>query len=281
MLDRIVGSRVISPRLIGLSGCVSFATFFSIFGLFLEILAYFVLRYQDIFQQHTHDIATLDRGLPLIILLGYIFFGIAAVCVCLAVLAVNLESPVWAWLSCFPTVTVVSLFLRVIYFHQLSSANASIVVATLISLASDVLLLVVIRRSLTWMSSSTSLLRLSGALLVQVFLVVLLCYLPFRIAFVEIRVNPRGALAGGASIVGFLNIPTAFASASFMLALLVVLFHRATWPVLSKAVYVLTRSDVLDKRSVIRGVAGALILYGLSGIPGMSLVVKLLRLLNK
>jgi hypothetical protein len=281
MLDRIVGSRVISPRLIGLSGCISFATTFFIFGLVMEILADLILRYHDIFQQHTHDIAALDRGLPLIILLGYIFFGIAAVYVCLAVLAVNLKSPVWAWLSCFPTVTVVFLFLRVIYLHQLSGVSASIVVATFISLASDVLLLVVIRQSLTWMSSSTSLLRLSGALVLQLSLVVLLCYLPFHIAFVETRVNPRGALAGCTSLVGFLNIPTAFASASFMLALLLVLFHRATWPVLSRAAYVLTRNNVLDKRRMIRSVAVALILYGLSGIPEMSLFVKLLRLLNK
>jgi hypothetical protein len=69
--------------------------------------------------------------------------------------------------------------------------------------------------------------------------------------------------------------------ASFVLALLIVLIHRVTWPLLSTWTYVLTRKEVLEKRKTVRWVAITLVIYGLSGIPKLAFILRLIHEFNK
>jgi hypothetical protein len=115
----------------------------------------------------------------------------------------------------------------------------------------------------------------------QLLLIICVFVFPISVLFVEMTDKSHTNLAMGMMMLAIFNIPTAFAAVSFVLALLIVLIHRVTWPLLSTWTYVLTRKEVLEKRKVVRTVSVALLIYGLSGIPQLAFILKLVQLFNK
>jgi hypothetical protein len=137
--------------------------------------------------------------------------------------------------------------------------------ALLFSIISDVLLIVLVRRSVRTLSQETSPQRIIGALFAQATAIALTFTIPYEAA---IRFGPsfaKSAFAGNLFFVAVFNLPTAFASLAFSVALVAVLLHRIIWPFLSRSTYSLTRKDVLDKRKTIRTVGFICIGYALAG----------------
>jgi hypothetical protein len=149
------------------------------------------------------------------------------------------------------------------------------------SLLSDVLLIIIIRQSLRWMLAKTTPIRMVTTVVLQLLLLVCVFVLPLSSLFAAGFARSNGTLAIGAMMLAMFNVPTAFAAISFVFALLIVLLHRITWPLLSTWTKVLTRSDVLDKRKTSRFIGSTLFLYGLSGIPQLAFVMRIFEQLRK
>jgi len=157
----------------------------------------------------------------------------------------------------------------------------TIPVALAVSVASDVLLLVIIRSSLRWMLADTKPLRMIGTIGIQTLIFIIVFLFPLRLFFLNPNLDPKSSFPSAGFLLVLFNVPTALASVSLLLPLLFVLIHRVTWPMLSQLTYILTRNDVLEKRKTLRTIAVALMGFGVSGIPRISFVLRLVQLLNK
>jgi hypothetical protein len=275
--NRIVGTRIISPRLVGISGSLSFTSLFLFFGLFFELLSYILVAYADLLKRSTPSADRLEHTVPVFILYGIVFLVVSLFCATFAILPIVFKSPLWAWLSCSPTILVIFLYLRLVYMHLASGNRLVLIEAFTMSLASDILLLMIIRQSLKWMLACVTLLRVTITMAIQLLLISIVIILPIAFIVKLAVANPKSNLVTTMLILGLFNIPTALASAAFVVLLFIVLLHRITWPLLSQWTYVLTRKDVLEKRKLLRTVAISLIMFGLSGIPRMAFVMKVVE----
>jgi hypothetical protein len=169
-------------------------------------------------------------------------------------------------LSCIPTALILFLTYRLIYEHFSYGKQLGILVALAVSIVSDLLLLTLIRKSLAWMMDRTSVWRMIAAVATQISALCLVFVVP---ALYPILWRPdlaRSSLGDSVFMLAIFNIPTGIASIAFAASLFVVLLHRIRWPLLSQWTYVLTRTDVLEKRKTVRWIGGALHFYGLSGL---------------
>ena len=261
VFDRIVGTRLVSIRLIGISGSLSFTSCFLIFGLFFEIAAYFILVNSAALERISALTSSLVHHAPLLILAGIVFLFVAGLCLILAILPMLLKSPAWEWLSCLPTAFWLILTIRLVCFYPGSEKQLGIVVALAISLASNLLLLALIRSSLKWVLVNTTIWRMVFAVAMQLVTFVFAFVMPAMLPVVWRPDISKSKLGADIFLLAVFNFPTAIASMMFGISLLVVLLHRFSWPLLSKLTYVLTRNEVLDKRRVVRMVGGGLILF--------------------
>jgi hypothetical protein len=279
--NRVVGVRIMSARLVGISGSLSFASAFFVFGALFESLAYFVTKYPQLWQGPASSAPNVHNSVPLFIWFGATLFLISGVLALVALLPVVFRSSFWAWLSCTPTFLVLFMFFRLLYLRRVNAMTLPLPVALAASVASDVLLLVIIRSSLKWMLANTKPLRMIGTIGIQALIFFIVFLFPLRLFFLNPNLNPRSSLSSAGFLFVIFNIPTAIASVSLLLPLLFVLVHRITWPALSQLTYILTRNDLLEKRKTLRTIAVGLIGFGVSGIPRMSFVLRLVQLLNK
>ena len=113
----------------------------------------------------------------------------------------------------------------------------------------------------------------------QVFVLSLFIF-PFLLP-IKVPGMSKSSLGVSIFMLALFNIPTAIASMTFGISLLVVLLHRFSWPLLSRLTYILTRNEVLDKRKTVRAIGGALMLFGLSGVHLLPLLMKVAERLLK
>jgi len=271
--DRVFGPRLISTRTIGISGSLSFASFLIIAGITMGLVSYLVLQHPTVVQPR------LVHAIPILILLvvALLFFG--GLCLILAVLPMFLKSKFWSILSCIPTALWLVGTVRLYRLHLQYDKQAGIAVALAASFASDVLILALIRETLRWIQTRTSVVRIVVALLVQVAAFCLIFLIPIGLPILWKPTLAKNNFGLNLALTGVFNIPTVIACAVFAATLIVVLVHRIFWPLLSQWTYVLTRNDVLEKRKTIRAFGLACMLYGISGQSGFlwELVQKALK----
>lgn len=273
--NRLVGIKAISLRLVGFSSSLSFASLFFFFGCLLELTSYLIVKYSELLKRTSPSADQIEKAFPLMIVFGFVFIAISVFCLTLAFLPVIFRSTVWVWLSCLPALLLFTLNLKMVYLHLANPKQLTIVAALAMSLASDVMLLVIIRQSLRWMLAYTSLMRVTVTVAIQVVLIFVVFLSPLIFLFDSGTENAKNSLGVILLTLGVFNLPTALASMAFILSIGVVLLHRITWPLLSQLAYVLTRSEVLEKRKTLRTIAASLIVFGLSGIPALSFLQKL------
>jgi hypothetical protein len=279
--NRLVGERSLSLRMVGLSGSLSFACLFLILGLALELIAALLLLYSGLILRLDPAAAKAVQAFPLVIALGLVFLLLFGIWAILATLPLILKSSIWVWLSCLPTALVACLYIRLLLIGSPQATQFGIPSDFALSIVSDLLLLIALRKSLKWMLGSTTIFRIVATISFQFALLLGVFTVPFFLLILGGPEHAKTQWAGNMFILGVFNLPTAFASASFILLLAFVLLHRVLWPLLSQWVYVLTRSEVFNKRKSVRAVAFSMLLYGLSGLhiaPAMiKLVERLLR----
>ncbi len=281
VFNRIVGEKMISLRLIGISGSLSFTSMCFFCALFFAVISYLFIKYRDVLKPHVPITTNLDATTGGLII-GFLLFALfALVFGLLACLPIIFKSRVWVWLSCLPTGLMLLFFLRIVYMRMLTMGRFTIFLTVFISLASDVLLVTVIRQSLKWITRRISPGRVSGAIAVQLLLVAITFVLPILLVILRANQKPASNLSVGALTLTLFNFPTAVASICFIASLVFLIIHRFTWPTMERLVYIFTRPEVLEKRWLLRTISVAVALYGLQGIPRVGLLIRFLHFLNK
>ena len=276
VFNRIVGEKLISLRLIGISGSLSFTSLFSFYALFFGVASYLFVTYHDLIKQKVPTIANLEVTTGVLIICFVIVGLIALAFGLLSALPMIFKSRVWVWLSCLPTGLVFLLFFRLVYLRAVNPGRLTIILTVIISLLSDVLLVAVIRQSLKWITERLSPARLTAAIAVQMLLAIVTFLLPILLILLRAKQKPVSILTVGALMLTLFNFPTAIASICFIASLTFLILHRFTWPTMERAVYVLTRPEVLRKRALVRIISAGIAVYGLHGIPQTGILIKII-----
>jgi hypothetical protein len=279
--DRIVGPGIVSARLVGISGSLSFTSLFLLFGVAFGFFTYIVNTGAESLKRTAPDPGFVQRAPILFIVAAVLFLILSLICLVFALVPILFNRRFFGWFSCMPTATFLYLIIRAIARGAASGPDLILLAALISGLASDIALVVIVRQSLRWLVERTTIPRIVGAVVAQVALTITLIYLPFQIIVAGGPAKAKSVFAVGMFMLCAFNIPTALASVSFVFLLFVVVLHRLTWPLLSRLTYILTRRDLLEKRRTIRTISVALILFALRGLTGASIIVRMIETLNK
>jgi hypothetical protein len=203
------------------------------------------------------------KAAPVVLLLSIALVFVAGFCSFLTLMPILFPSLFWDTLSCLPTTFLLICGFRLVQRHVGDVKPYALLLAFVASTISDLLLLILVRLSLKWITIRTSIPRIAGALAIQIAVVLLVFVVPY---YIPIEWHPEMAKTGtGAALfsLAIFNLPTVVASLAFSISLLFVLIHRLTWPLLSEISYILTRNNVLEKRGALRFAGGILISYAL------------------
>ena len=252
------------------------------FGIVFEAISCFIVFFFDAIKRtNAASASKLLFAVPLFAGATLVCWFLAAVCAGFALIALRFRSRISAWLGCIPTILVILLFARAFYLrntHRVLLANQiGILTAIFISVIFDVLFVVIVRKSLGWMIARPNLTRIIATVLAQFLLLTAMFLIPVTFPVSGGIERSKTTIAASLFMLGVFNFPTSVASLAFIAPLVVVLLDRATWPLLSDWVYVLTRNDVLDRRKTLRALSLLLVAFSLTAIPGMTLFLKLLE----
>jgi len=270
--DGIFGRKLLSFQFIGVSSCYSLAGLWLLASFALMILS----RPSDplglgpVPQDLAKELPFLEH---LALISGFIFL-------LLAVLPSIISSRWFVGLSLVPVLFLTAVLVgELIFTHRVPGKQVAFFVALLASLLSDILLLILVRFSIRWLSAKTNVSRIIRSVLIQigVFTILIVIPLDLQIALIE-TFGPRTAFAalGG---VAFLNAFTGLASCLFLVVLLFVLLHRVFWPVISRLFYPLPRYGVIQNRKLLTGIGTACYIFAFT--PAPNILKAILQLLAK
>ena len=257
-MNRIFGPRPISIKMIGVSSSLSFSSLFLVLAATLGFICIVILTNSTTLKPE------LVRQVPLLMLLDIGFLFLGAVCGLLVLFTVSYKSHLLEWLSCTPAILWAVCMIR---FHLLVHTMGNpygIGAALSISVASDILLLVLIRKSLQWIESDTTLLKMLIALALQALTFVLIFLIPLRLPTAWHPEMAKTMTGQFLFALAMFNLPTVLASLVFGTCVLFVTLHLQFWPFINAVNYVLVRKEVLDKRKTVRLLGFALIIFAIA-----------------
>jgi len=260
--NRVFGDRLFSFQSVGVS--TSYALAALALG-FTFIMFWIMFRSARLM----HPLPQNDVGA--MSLLGHFGLAVGLICLTLAVLPSLLPSPWTAALSLFPFLLITAGTLNALWLHRPLAGLLVVYIALLASFLSDVLVLALVRFVVRQISAETSVFRLTVAVLMQMGLIALLVVAPFQSAgSLMVKFGQRPTLRALLAF-GIFNAFTGIASSVFLLVLLVVLLHKAMWPVIGRLLYSLARHQLIRNRLVTAGIGTACIVFA---FPQMSEALK-------
>jgi len=236
--NRVLGRRLFSFQLIGVSTSYSYAALFLGFS-----FGAMILTRPSRLVSPLPDAAAISLVTHFVLILGMI-------CLSLAVLPALVRSRWTVALSLLPLGVNLLGFIRLTMRHRPIYTEVLTIVALTVSLLSDVLLLALIRLTIRRVSAKPSVSRIGIAVLIQVGIILFFVVTPWETAGL-LGARPATQLLVG---VAAFNVFTGLASSAFLLILLFVLLHKAIWPVLGKLFYALARHEVIRNRKIMASV---------------------------
>jgi hypothetical protein len=233
ILDRILGKRLFSLRMAGISTCFSLSTLFGFMALLFHLFDEFA-----------------PEGA------GVVAEVSALVCLVAAMLGSKYPSR-WTTALCLlpPIITLIHTPDTNLLFTQPFLS----IILLLVSLLSDIFLVLAIRVTLRTLLRRPTLKLFVTALIGQLAIILLLLLVPL-IAANTLQDNgwitsSGGLLGYGAAIFG-MNISSGIVSLAFICVLLFFLLHKIFWPIASRIIYPIARFKILQNRKFMVG-AGA------------------------
>jgi hypothetical protein len=257
--NRVLGIRLFSFQSIGVSTSYALAAAFLGVALILFAIWFQLTRLM-------HPLPQKDVGAALVV--SFLCLTIGLICLILAILPSLLPSPWTVALSLSPFLLVTLGTIQTIRLHRPAGSVLALDVALVASFLSDIFLLVVIRYVVRRISEETSGFRLAVAVLIQVGVITLLVVAPFQAAGqLLVKFGQRSDLRA-ILMLGVFNVFTGIASSFFLVALLVVLLHKAMWPVLGRLLHPIADRQVLRNRWVTASIGTACLIFAFPQMSG-------------
>ena len=234
--NHILGSRLISIQMIGVSSASSIAGFFISGALLLLTLLYLSLS--------RHAAVTPQFNVSLWVI-GALCFVFGSAVLVFAVL----PSVIRNWFGLAVSLAPLLLFaygsvLVVKRQHgALISNQVTFLAGLVIGVLTDIFVLAAVRLSLRLIANTQKFIKIVWAVLVQVGALILIVLVPFEASTPLLSANKDSL---GAKVLLFsmmFNFFTMLGILAFLLLLVVLMVHRALWPTLGRLVYSIARSN--------------------------------------
>jgi hypothetical protein len=261
--DRIFGPKLISVQMIGVSSSCAFAGLFLTVGLVFSVLLHLLRALPS---QPTNLPASMGASLSLLssffVVVGLVLFIIAALP---AIIPSRFSRVVSLLPALLFTWGVIQLARLQLPFHN----QLWMLAALLLSMLSDICLLVIVRQSIRWVSGAVHPLRICLVVLAQMTTVVLIVWAPIEISGrVAVRYGWK-LLPQFLITIGTFNVFTAIAACAFILTLLAVLLHRIFWPVIERLFYPLARFKVVRNHKAMATLGAICMVFAFPSLRGV------------
>jgi hypothetical protein len=263
VFDRILGPKLVSVQMIGVSSSCAFACLFSIVGLIFTFLLH---RLRASPSLPTNLPVNIGAGLFLAsafcLVLGLVLFVIAA-------LPSVSPSRFTRIMSVLPALIFIFSLIQLVRRHLPFHENLGLLAALLISTLSDIGLLILVRQLIRWISEEVRPLKICVAILAQIVTVVLVVWAPIEISgHLAVRYGWKlfPELLGA---IGVFNVFTAIAASAFMLTLLVVLLHRMFWPIIERLLYPMARYRIVRNHKAMATLGAACVVVAFPSLGGV------------
>ncbi len=258
VFDRVLGKRLFSFQLVGVSSSAAFAALLLAIGVgCLSVFYLIVLGGASLSE-------TMLKGMAAFFILGLAALFIGLVCFALAGMPSLWPSPWCVGLSLIP----ISLFSyglsRMVLIHAPFNIPVEMLIAALIvSVLSDIFLLAIVRLTVRRVSAQTNAFNITTAILVQTAVIVLFVIGPFQTGLhlmAKTDNKPTGP-SMFAIYVAVFNACTGLACCLFIFLLLFLLLHKSIWPMFSRLLYPLARYRVILRHGLMASMGSLCILF--------------------
>jgi hypothetical protein len=275
--NRVLGTRLISIQMVGVSSASSIAAFF----LFATVLFYSLL-YLSI-SKHAPVKPEFNGAL---IIVGTFCLIVSVIPLVFAFIPSLIRNWFGHIISLIPLLLASYVMTWAIVYHQgLSGVHmpsgvpatrgiqVSLLAALYIGVATDIAVLAAVRSSVRLIATSTRLQPILLAVLLQIAILALITIAPLE-ATTPLIAHNQTALAEFMMATTMFNFFTILATLAFLILLLVVVLHRVLWPLLSRLVFAVARFKPLQNNRKSCATVGLIcVLYGLGFLTGHRLVV--------
>jgi len=230
-IDRILGRKLVSAQLVGVSVCYALA------GLFLSLAG--MLTWMRVQLQHLEHFPTtlppnIIQNLSLVSKAGGV---IGAIILGLGVLPAIKRSVFTIFLSLIPLMVMISGSIKIALRHEPTAPHIALFLGLVLSFMSDVTLLAIVRMSLRRLATENRASRILVAIAAQVAAIGLLVLLPYELSGTLLVKYGRTGTLQAFAVLAIFNLFTGLAASLFLLTLLFVLLHRVFWPLLERIIY--------------------------------------------
>lgn len=276
--DRVFGKKLLSIRMVGVSTSLAFS------GACLATVGVFGFLLNRIVRlPSSPDLLKFGGALLLLsiflLILGLVLFVIAFLPTILPYTVIDI-------ITLVPILTVTYITINVIRHHgpaQYVQNQAEIYTALIASTATDVALLVGIRKSIRWISEQVRPLRVLLVILGQIALVIVFVWFPQHEAGNLMVQYKWKLLPNFLLMISAFNVFTTIAASAFTVTLLIVLLHRVYWPVVERFFYQIARYKLVRNHVAmaslgagcfvvvfpsLRGIIGAILAWLISFFSG-------------
>lgn len=265
--NRILGSRLISVQMIGVSSSSSIAGFFIFAALLLLALLYLSLS------RHIAVTPQFNAGLWLI---GILCFVVGSVALLFAVLPSLIRNWFGRAVSLAPLLlfTYGSVLVVARQRGAVVSNQLTVLAGLGIGVLTDVFVLAAVRLSVRLIANAEKFIKIVWAVLVQVGVLILIVLVPFEVSTPLLSANKDSLGAKVLLSSMMFNFFTMLGISAFLLLLVVLTVHRALWPMLGRFVYSIARFKPLQNNRMLFAIIGVvLILYGLGVVAWSDVIV--------
>lgn len=265
--NRILGVRLISVQMVGVSSASSLAGFF----LGTAYVSFALLSL--LMSKH---VTINPKFNPALLLIGVLSLVLGCFALVFAVLPSLIRNRFGRALSLLPLVLFMcGMSMPIIRAHvALNPTQLTVLAGLFIGIASDILVLAAVRFSVRLISASTRLREIVIAVIIQVVALLLLAVVPFELTTALLAANQDSLVAKFLLSSLMFNLFTVLGVAAFLALLAVVLLHRIFWPLLGRVVYSAARFKPLQnnrKTFALIGIVCAM--YGLGVLSWQGLIV--------
>jgi hypothetical protein len=186
-----------------------------------------------------------------------------------AALPIIFPSLVSRLVSLLPVLLVIAGTVRLAKRHLPYEQQLWLLAALLVGVISDLGLLVLVRKSIRWISDQISAAKICLVIFLQIVAVILLVWLPLQISVPVANRYGQKQLSQFLVGIAVFNIFTALAACAVTLSMLAVLLHRLFWPIISRLFYPMARYKVVRNHKAMAALGGICVVFAFPTLSGV------------